>query len=300
MSRPTVTVMITTRNRAPDLARTLAVLRELTPPPDEIIVTLDGCTDGSAELLHTHFPSVRVIEHTPGRGSIVSRDRMLREAQSDLILSLDDDSYPIERDFLARSAVLFAAPEIAVVTYPQRSDEYPSSLTQDDFGPDLWVGSFTSSGAMLRRTTYLTLRGYAICFGHAYEEPDYALQCIAAGHLVRFHAGLTIRHHYSGLNRNERRTHAQHSRNEQWSILLRCPSPWWPLLAVRRAAGQFAYAGRRGVGWVAREPAWWVATLRGVRSAWAARAPVSWTAYRRWLKLLRAPELVSGVASIAR
>jgi hypothetical protein len=41
----TVSIMITTRNRAADLQRTCRVLRTLDPAPLEILITADGCTD---------------------------------------------------------------------------------------------------------------------------------------------------------------------------------------------------------------------------------------------------------------
>ena len=38
--------------------------------------------------------------------------------------------------------------------------------------------SFANPGAVLRRSTYLQLRGFESRFFHMYEEPDYALQCV--------------------------------------------------------------------------------------------------------------------------
>jgi GT2 family glycosyltransferase len=289
-----LSVVISTRNRCQDLAATLRALAGLAPRPDEILVCLDGCTDHTAEMLRAEFPDVMTLVNPTARGSIPSRDRLLRAAIGELALSLDDDSHPVELGFVAAVAATFARdPRLAVLWFPQRTDEFPASLHQTDFGTDRSTGTYPSSGAVLRRSTYLELPGYAGVFEHAYEEPDYALQCIAAGWRVQYHAGLTIRHHYSILNRNERRTHQFHARNEQWSIWLRCPWPWWPLLSARRLLGQARYAARRGPGWLIREPKWWWRTLRGCGPIWRQRAPVAWRAYRRWLRLLRRPESLS-------
>lgn len=288
-----ISVIITSRNRIDDLANTLRSLSALSPSPDEIIVTLDGCTDGSADLLRNEFPEVRAFVNTVSLGSIPSRDRMLRETTGDLALSLDDDSHPIDTDFLPRAAQLFVEePRLALAAFPQRSEEFPDSLTRSDFGADARIGSYASSGVMIRVGAYRSLSGYATLFGHAYEEPDFTLQCLAAGWLTRFHAGLLIRHHYSGVNRNEIRIHHLHARNECWSVLLRCPSPWWPLVAIKRAAGQFAYACRRGPRWVVREPLWWWRALAGARLVWKQRRPVDWSAYGTWRSLLRNPQPV--------
>lgn len=289
----TVSVIITTRNRQLDLAATLLALRKLDPPPEEILVCLDGCTDGTAGMLQRDHPAVRILTNPTSLGSIPSRHRLIREARSDLVLSLDDDSHPVQTHFLQTCTALFGEDKkLAVAWFPQRSEEFPESLQRTHFGPDCLTGSYVSSGAMLRRSAYLLLPGYAFIFGHAYEEPDYALQCIAAGWKVRQHTGLTIRHHYSPTNRNEQRIHHLHSRNECWSVLMRCPWPWWPLVALKRAGGQFGYACRRGPRWVLTEPVWWLRALRGAPGAWSRRQPVSWPNYRRWRRLLRRPEPV--------
>ena len=95
----TIAVVIATRNRKEDLQRTLQKVGELDPKPDEIIVCADGCTDGTVEYVKT-LSHVRLIVNEVPRGSISSRNTMMREASGDLVLSLDDDSYPVEPGFI--------------------------------------------------------------------------------------------------------------------------------------------------------------------------------------------------------
>jgi len=226
----TVTIMITTRDRSADLRRTCRVLRELHPSPLEILITADGCTDDTVAGVGTEVPGARLIVNETGRGSVPSRDRMMREARGDLVLALDDDSYPEQLDCIARFAPLFEQrPHLAVLHFPQRTDEYPETLSQTDFGPAHLTRSFANSGAVLRRQTYLQLPGFEPRFFHMYEEPDYALQCVAAGYEVCYNPVVTIRHHYSGQRRSEIRNHHRHSRNEIWSAIMRCPLPQMPL-----------------------------------------------------------------------
>jgi GT2 family glycosyltransferase len=318
----TVSVMITTRNRAADLRRTCRMLRELNPAPLEILITADGCTDetvkmlkaemleirsqkmgsersdytttddgrvANAETLKAEIKNLKVIVNEIGRGSVASRDRMMREAHGDLVLALDDDSYPEQTDCIARIATPFVQrPRLAVLGLPQRTDEYPKTLTQTDFGPTRPIRSFTNSGAVLRRAIYPRLPGFAPEFFHMYEEPDYTLQCVAAGYEVMFEPGLgvTIRHHYSGAARSELRNHQRHCRNEFWSTMMRCPLPQLPLLAVYRLFTQFRFACRYGgLGWVIREPVWWWQALRGMPRCLKNRRPVSWQSYKKWLAL---------------
>lgn len=278
--------MITTRNRSADLRRTCRVLRKLDPAPSEILITADGCTDDTVEVVKAEFPVAKLIVNETGLGSVASRDRMMREAQSDLILALDDDSYPEQSDCLARLTTLFAVNNrLAIATFPQRSDEYPESLAQDDFGPARPIRSFPNSGACLRASTYHSLPGFEPMFFHMYEEPDYALQCVANGWEIWLFPEITIRHHYSSMARSELRNHHRHARNEFWSTLLRCPLPQAFGLLAWRVFSQFRYACSRGIGWVVREPRWWWQVLGGIPCCLRRRRPVRWVSYRQWLRL---------------
>jgi GT2 family glycosyltransferase len=279
-------VMITTRNRVEDLQRTVAVLKRLDPPPLEILITADGCTDGTGEFVRTELPAARLIVNAVGRGSVVSRDRMLREAAGDLVLALDDDSYPEQTDCLARLAGLFAGrPQLSVAHFPQHSDEYPVTLTQTEFGEPRLTRSFANSGACFRRSIYLQLPGFEPRFFHMYEEPDYALQCAAAGFEVYYTSVITIRHHWSGQARNELRVHQLHARNEIWSAAMRCPFPFvFPMIAWKIFT-QFRFAVKRGPRWFLREPVWWWKAVIGLPGILRKRRAVSWTGYRRWLRL---------------
>jgi len=281
-----LSVIITTRNRIDDLKRTLRVLSTLNPPPEEILVTADGCTDGTINFVKSEFPNAKLIANKRSLGSIKSRDRMMREARSDLVLALDDDSYPEEVDCIARIVPMFEQrPDLAVLHFPQRTDEYPETLVQPNYSSEQLTRTFPNSGAVLRRSTYVQLPGFESHFFHAYEEPDYALQCVATGYDVLFSPVITIRHHYSGRERDERRTHHRHARNEFWSTLIRCPFPFVVGILAWRVFSQFRYACKRGWSWVVREPSWWWQALAGVPYCLRRRNPVSWAGYKRWLRL---------------
>src|SRR5438128_8418912 len=248
-----VSIMITTSNRLDELRRTIQMLGKLDPSPDEILITADGCTDGTAEFVTSALPNVKLIVNQPAIGSVASRDRMMRGAKEDLVLALDDDSYPEQLDCIARIVPFFQQrPTLAVLHFPQRSDEYPQTLAQTKFGSEHLTRSFANSGAVLRRSTYLQLPGFESRFFHMYEEPDYALQCVAAGYDVVFSPVITIRHHYSGQARNEIRIHHRHARNEFWRTVMLCPFPFAIGVAAWRVFSQFRYACKRGWSWAIR------------------------------------------------
>jgi GT2 family glycosyltransferase len=286
MNSMTLSIMITTRNRIEDLKRTLRVLTALNPAPDEILITADGCTDDTAEFVKSALPKAKLIVNQLGIGSAASRDRMMREARGDLVLALDDDSHPEQLDCILRIVQLFEQrPGLAVLHFPQRTDEYPETLAQTNFGSEHLTRSFANSGAVLRRSAYLQLPGFESRFFHMYEEPDYALQCVAAGYDVLFSPVITIRHHYSRQARDETRIHHRHARNEFWSTVIRCPFPFAIGIVLPRVFSQFRYACKRGWSWVILEPVWWGQALAGIPHCLRKRRPVSWATYKRWLAL---------------
>jgi GT2 family glycosyltransferase len=278
--------MISTKDRIDDLRRTCRVLQNLNPPPLEVFITMDGCTKDTVDAVKADLLEARLFVNPIGLGSVASRDRMMREAQGDLVLALDDDSYPEQLDCIARIVPMFEQhPSLAVLHFPQRTDEYPETLAQTNFGPEHLTRSFANSGAVLRRSTYLQLPGFESRFFHMYEEPDYALQCVAAGSEVLFSPIVIIRHHYSTQARDEIRIHHRHARNELWSTIMRCPLPFAVGMVVWRVFSQFRYACKRGWSWVVREPAWWWRAVAGIPFCLRKRRPVSWASYKRWLSL---------------
>ena len=285
-----IAICITTHNRRAELERTLAQIAALTPQPDELLIVADGCNDGTAEFVRDRHPHARLIVHEQGRGSIPSRNEMAAATTCDVFLSLDDDSYPLEPDAIALIRDLFEKnARLAVAAFPQRSDEYPDTLTVQDFGSAKFVGSYANSGAAIRSSAFRDIGGYPDFFFHAYEEPDFSLRCVAAGWEVRHETVVTVRHHFTAAERNEIRTHQRHARNELWSVLMRCPLPQLPVVAAYRAVRQFGYACHRGLDWAVREPKWWFAFLLGIPRCLAARTPLPWRRYLAWTRLLRKP-----------
>ena len=98
----TVSVMITTKGRLVDLRVTLRALQQLNPVAIETLITLDGCTEDMVAAVKAELPEARLFVNQISLGSVASRDRMIRTARGDLVLALDDDSYPEQLDCIAR------------------------------------------------------------------------------------------------------------------------------------------------------------------------------------------------------
>jgi GT2 family glycosyltransferase len=285
-----VAFCIPTHNRLADIQRTLNALAALDPSANEIIVAADGCNDGTAEWIREAHPSVKLVVHDTAQGCIPSRNEIFAMVKSDIIFTLDDDSYPIECDAVAKVRELFERnPCLGAADFPQVTDEKPETLdwTLPQFGDAHFRGFFVSAAAAFRTKLFGELGGYSGMFFHMYEEPDFCQRILAAGWQVRFEPVLRVRHHWSGAGRSEIRNHHRHARNEMWSVLMRCPFPWLPFVAAFRAFRQAGYAAKRG--WLLREPVWWWLTLKGIGKALRQRRPIAWRAYRGWMEIVRCP-----------
>ncbi len=285
-----VSVCIPTHNRRSDLARTLRELRKLDPQPDEIVVLADGCSDDTEEYVCAEHPEVRFLSNAKAVGCVVGRNILFQAASHEIILGLDDDSYPLEADFVARLKELFERrPQLAIVSFPQRTNEFPDTLTVENFGEPYFAGSYVNCACALRRSVFVDLGGYPDFFLQSYDEPDYALRCLASGRQIWHETSLTVRHHFTPVMRNEMRTHRRHARNEFWGVLLRCPFPQLVPVALFRAVRQFGYACKRGPSWIWQEPRWWFDALTGVARCLKARRAVPWRTYFGWMRLMRKP-----------
>jgi hypothetical protein len=53
--------------------RTCDVLEQREPRPLEILISADGCTDGTIEFVSSALPGMKLIMSVQGRGSVASR-----------------------------------------------------------------------------------------------------------------------------------------------------------------------------------------------------------------------------------
>jgi GT2 family glycosyltransferase len=284
----TFTIMIPTRDRVRDLEFTCGRLSKLEPAPIEVLICADGCTDDTCGMLARNFPQFKVLRNTDARGSVYSRDRMLRLARGDIVVSLDDDSYPVRVDFLQQLREVFDShPEVAVVVFSELRQGFACSKPNPERRRGCYVGAYANCGAAMRRQVYLTMPGFPRFFRHMYEEADYGLQCYAAGYAVWFEPSVEIVHAQSAMNRRVMRRHHLNARNELWSVWLRCPWPWQPLVTAYRAARQLVHAFFQGPQWVIREPWWWWEALKGIGVCREQRRAIPWRTYYGWMRLAR-------------
>lgn len=120
-------ILIRTKNEAKDIARTLALVRDQSLPPDEIIVIDSGSTDGTIALVQQHrdiqLLTMRPEDFTFGR----SLNLGCAATDADIIVMLSAHAFPCDRDWLQHLVQPFVDPQVAGVYGKQvpHVDAYP-------------------------------------------------------------------------------------------------------------------------------------------------------------------------------
>jgi hypothetical protein len=95
MTRPTLSVVVRTYNRADYLRHALDSIREQTQPPDEVVVVDDGSTDATPRIVAEYGVRYERLPHTGNPARVLNAG--LRAARGDLVALLDSDDVWLPR-----------------------------------------------------------------------------------------------------------------------------------------------------------------------------------------------------------
>ena len=199
------TVVIATRDRARELARTLTELSALRPRPP--VVVLDNASaDHTADVAAT-FPDVRVIRLPQNLGA-AARTLGVVVAETPFVAFSDDDSWwapgalpEAERIFdeHPRTGLLAArtlvGPEAREDPVTPELEDSPLGRPEDAPGP--LVLGFLACSAIVRRAAYLQVGGFSPLLHFGAEEQLLAYDLAAHGWQVCYVGRLRAHHHPS-------------------------------------------------------------------------------------------------------
>lgn len=97
-----VSVVIANWNGAGFIRQCLDAVFAQTRPADDVVVIDNGSTDGSAALIRTQYPAVRLIERPTNEGFARGYNLGISQTHSGYILILNTDVF-LDRDFLCRA-----------------------------------------------------------------------------------------------------------------------------------------------------------------------------------------------------
>ena len=284
-----VSAILTAYQRIEHTLCTLRTLQECQPPPEEILVHVDGNQTECAAAIRQAVPEIKVFlsEHNVGPGG--ARNKLIAEAKSEWVASFDDDSFPIDPDYFARVASLMAQfPEASILNgavYHQGEEILP------DVPKGTWAADFSGGACIYRRSAFMATSGYVpLPTAYGMEEVDLALRLHAMGGRILHSPWLRVFHDTDLKRHSNPAVTAGSLANTALLAFLRYPIHLWWIGAwqvINRVRWLLACGRRAGI-------------LAGLMSIpthlWRHRSfrnPVSAAALRSYLKLRRNPVSVS-------
>ncbi|WP_410611473.1 glycosyltransferase family 2 protein [Amycolatopsis sp. lyj-109] len=199
------TVVIATRNRATELARTLTRLSSLDPRPP--VVVLDNASEDDTAEVAARYADVRVIRLPQNLGA-AARTLGVVAAGTPYVAFSDDDSWWAP-DALAEAERIFdehpGTGLLAARTLvgpecrddPVTPEMERSPLGHPDGAPGPLVLGFLACSAIVRRTAYLQVGGFSPLLHFGAEEQLLAYDLAARGWEVCYVGRLRAHHHPS-------------------------------------------------------------------------------------------------------
>jgi GT2 family glycosyltransferase len=226
-----VTVVVMTRDRWPDLERTL-------PRHEAPVVLVDnGSSDGTPELVRRRFPHVDVVALGTNHGS-VARNIGVERATTPYVAFADDDSWWAPGCLDRVADLLDDHPRLAVLAGrmlvgPEEQEDPVCALMADSpLGrePDLpgpSILGFLACGAAVRREAYLEAGGFDDVVFFMGEEERLALDLATLGWGLAYCSEVVVHHHPSPARDPDARR-ARAARNRLLTTVMRRP---WPVVA---------------------------------------------------------------------
>lgn len=109
-----LSICVINYNGASVLPDTLTAVRELDPPPAEVLMIDNASTDGSRALVAARFPEVRIVALPVNAGPGSARNAGYRAARGTLVGFLDNDVAPAPDCFVRLASALGATPDAAL------------------------------------------------------------------------------------------------------------------------------------------------------------------------------------------
>jgi glycosyltransferase involved in cell wall biosynthesis len=196
-SAPTISVIISTKNRQNFLPQALNSCLNQTLQPDEIIVIDDGSTDSSATQniveMFSKDLKIRLFRNEVSEGQAKARNKGARLATSEVIAFLDDDNYLLSRHLeLCLETITTQEAEAAATFMNRIYSDYPLHENSDIDSVTVFCGDhYTSLSKVynlvcdthiaIRRDFFLTIGGFPDHLRSSQEDWGLGLLIISKG-----------------------------------------------------------------------------------------------------------------------
>ncbi|GJG88439.1 hypothetical protein tb265_36200 [Gemmatimonadetes bacterium T265] len=297
---PLVSVLITAHNRPDELRATLRALKSQDYAPLELLIIDDASAVELGAVVRDEWPAARFWRNPRNLGLIASRTLGMGRASGRYVLTLDDDSHPVDAAAISRAVARFERePQLGVIAFRVHEGVEPPRAEPGAPEP-YYTHSFLGCGEMMRTAVARELGAYRDFFVYYAEESEFSLRAIGRGWRILHDPGLVVLHRASPIGRSNAKIVAYSFRNMAWTTLLDLPFPRALVdLAWKLATGGVEVVRQGDARWMVW--ALW-SFLRGLPRVARERTPISREALRvydalRFRRVLT-PEALESPAAI--
>lgn len=234
-------ILIVSKNRKEDLIQTLGVIFPLIDKSQvEVLVFLDGCTDGSHDLIN-EFDWVRWVVSEKSIGASAARHQICPLASSEILIGLDDDAHPLQKDFIFQIKNLFDKyPNVGILAFEEIKGAFISdkeALEQSEIiKREFLCSEFIGCGFAIRKSVYNLTNGFPVWIDIYGEESCLSIEVLAKGYDILYTNQIKINHR---VNKEQRKLIKQkyfrfgkQLKNTTFYFLVYYPSPFLNILKL--------------------------------------------------------------------
>lgn len=229
-----ISVVIPTWKRTKDLIATIARIQSCDPVPCEIFVHIDAGDDTTASVLGDSYgDSVRTIKSESRMGPGGGRNLLIASATFDVIVSLDDDSWPVDVDFFAK-----------VVKYVKNNKDvgiFAARILLPNEDPNAThshiperASCFENCGCIIRKDAFEATSGYLpLECAYGMEESDVSLQILDNQWKILYAPELAVFHNTDNSHHASKTINAGQIANIFLLVYIRYPFLLWGLVLIK-------------------------------------------------------------------
>lgn len=192
-------ILIVSYNRKEHLNFTLSILEDyIDYSKHEIKVFLDGCNDNSIELKEV-FPKVDWNISSTRLGASRARNVLYNSAKGNILIGLDDDAHPLQKDFIERVIKEFNKDsKIGIIAFQEIKGVFindqevlrskPSELKH------YLCKEFYGCGFAIKRDSYKATRGFPVWVDIYGEEACVAIEVLSNNESILYTNEISVNH----------------------------------------------------------------------------------------------------------
>jgi GT2 family glycosyltransferase len=225
---PLVSILVVTWNRRRELVRCLQSAEAQTWPHKEIVVVDNASIDGTARMVSTHFPGVRLVRSDRNLGCPSGRNLGFAHCRGEYVYMLDDDGW-LAPEAVERS-VRRAETDPAIGVVMSRIHEVENDRVVRKRPPQheepVFLAGFSGGCSLIRRAVLERTGPFPEDFFRQAEENDLALRMLEHGYFCFLEPESVMFHAPSPSGRNNRAFMFYNLRNTNRTGLRLWPFPW--------------------------------------------------------------------------